>query len=420
MCSTTILDLPTEIFESVILPYLRDEDILNFGRIGIKRFEDIANGYLKDNKSFHILVVTPKQLPHEHSWTWNRAYEGRIMDDRRLLPKRPDAKSEIIHISKRRTIWSSSTNNVANLAVLMKFKGVGELGSVLNDTMIVGSYNSVYQYEEKRSYTDKMYCWKDYTRRFDMGNTFLMEGYKTEFPPLKPWLTKLFDKAYRESEKHNASEKDVYVKCNLSKCSGDDSDFESEKLITGVSSHDLSNHDNHKRKRPFWKKIVKNIMGFAIPSPSIDVTKQMKPSSSLPRNHWICQKPSVWTLSNENNEKCRYFLFKMRDHVYFAGGYISPDNGERYKCLNFDKYSLKQHQWVTCEHSLTHPLDYASVVVTPDEKCAIFTGAQKHLKRKSKPGNRIIIFEEDNGFTLVENKMLRIRFNHVSMILPVK
>ena len=50
MCSTTILDLPTEIFESVILPYLRDEDILNFGRIGIKRFEDIANGYLKDNK----------------------------------------------------------------------------------------------------------------------------------------------------------------------------------------------------------------------------------------------------------------------------------------------------------------------------------------------------------------------------------
>ena len=47
---TTILDLPTEIFEGVIFPYLRDEDILNFGRIGIKRFEDIANGYLEDNK----------------------------------------------------------------------------------------------------------------------------------------------------------------------------------------------------------------------------------------------------------------------------------------------------------------------------------------------------------------------------------
>ena len=50
MCSTTILDLPTEIFESVIFPYLRDEDVFNFGKIGIKRFEDLANGFLKDNK----------------------------------------------------------------------------------------------------------------------------------------------------------------------------------------------------------------------------------------------------------------------------------------------------------------------------------------------------------------------------------
>ena len=361
--------------------------------------------------AFYILVVTPKQLSHEHSWTWNRAYDGRILDDRKLLPKRPDAKSEIIHVSKRRTIWSSSTNNAANVAVLTKFKAVGELGSVLDDTMVVGSYNSIYQYEENRSYIDKLYCWTDYTRGFSIGNIFLMDGYKSEFPPLKPWLTKIFDKAYRESGEDNASEKDANVKCSLSKCSGDDSDFESEKLITGISSRFASNLENKKRKRPFWKKIVNNIMGFTTPRQSIDVTKQMKPSSRLPRNHWLCQKPSVWTLSNENNEKCRYLVFKMRDHVYLAGGLIG---------LSFDKYNLKQRQWVTCKHSLEYPLDYASVVVTPDEKCAIFTGAQKHLKKKCKPGNRILIFEEDAGFTLLEDKMLRTRSNHVSMILPVK
>ena len=208
-------------------------------------------------------MVTPKQLGHEHSWTWtwNRGY-SRIMDDRKLLPKRPDAKSEMIHVSKRRTIWSSSTNNVANLAVLTKYKAFGELGSVLNDAVIVGSYNSMYQYEEKNSYIDKMYCWTDYTRGFDIGNIFFMDGYKAEFPPLKPWLINIFDKPYRESEKDNASEKDADLKCNLSKCSGDDSDFECEKLITGISSHYASNLESPQRKRSFWKKIINNLKGL--------------------------------------------------------------------------------------------------------------------------------------------------------------
>ena len=371
-------------------------------------------------------MVTPKQLTHKYSWTWDRAYRARISDDRKLLPKRPDTKSEIIHVSKRRTIWSSSTKNVANLAALSKFKAFGELGGIMDGTVIVGSYNSIYQYDEKRS------MWVDYTRGFNIGNTFLLDGYKTEFPPLKPWITKIFDKANIETEKDSAYENNAAVKSNLSKFSGDESDFASEdqknysvnevpqKLKTGESSHFASNLENQNRKRPFWKKVINNITGFTTSRPSVDVTKQMKSSPRPPRNHWFCQKPSVWTLSNENDEKCRYLVFKLRDYVYFAGGYISPHNGERHKQLSFDKYSLKEHTWVTCEHSLTYSLDYASVVVTPDEKCAIFTGAQKHLKKKCRPGNRIIIFEEDSGFTLLDDKMLRIRPNHVSMILPVK
>ncbi len=50
MFSTTIIDLPTEVIDSFIFPFLTDVDIRHFGKIGVKRFEDIANEYLIDNK----------------------------------------------------------------------------------------------------------------------------------------------------------------------------------------------------------------------------------------------------------------------------------------------------------------------------------------------------------------------------------
>ena len=49
MCSATILTLPIEIFEGFIFPCLSTADIKSFGNTGIKRFEEIAKGYLKDN-----------------------------------------------------------------------------------------------------------------------------------------------------------------------------------------------------------------------------------------------------------------------------------------------------------------------------------------------------------------------------------
>ena len=49
MCSATITTLPIEIFEGYIFPCLSNADIKSFGNTGIKRFEDIANEYLKDN-----------------------------------------------------------------------------------------------------------------------------------------------------------------------------------------------------------------------------------------------------------------------------------------------------------------------------------------------------------------------------------
>ena len=50
MSSTTIVDLPTELIESFIFPCLSDSDIKRFGETGLKRFEDIANYYLSNNK----------------------------------------------------------------------------------------------------------------------------------------------------------------------------------------------------------------------------------------------------------------------------------------------------------------------------------------------------------------------------------
>ena len=50
MGSTSIIDLPTEIIESFILPRLTDDDVRNFGKTNIRRFEEIAYEFLKDNK----------------------------------------------------------------------------------------------------------------------------------------------------------------------------------------------------------------------------------------------------------------------------------------------------------------------------------------------------------------------------------
>ena len=49
MGSASILTLPIELFEGFIFPCLDSADIKSFGNTGIKRFEDIASVYLKDN-----------------------------------------------------------------------------------------------------------------------------------------------------------------------------------------------------------------------------------------------------------------------------------------------------------------------------------------------------------------------------------
>ena len=59
MSCLTICDLPTEVIESFILPFLSYDDVQNFGRVGNRRLEEIAATYSIDNKSkFSLSFIT--------------------------------------------------------------------------------------------------------------------------------------------------------------------------------------------------------------------------------------------------------------------------------------------------------------------------------------------------------------------------
>ena len=108
-------------------------------------------------------------------------------------------------------------------------------------------------------------------------------------------------------------------------------------------------------------------------------------------------------------------------NVYFVGGYISPNKiedqrNENDKSCTFDQFNLIEHRWVVCKHSPPYPLDNTSVVVTSDQTCAIFTCVQENWNKRGELGDRIIIFDEETGFTLLEDKMLKRHPNSVSIL----
>ena len=55
MPSLKITDLPTEVFESYILPYLNEDDVKNIRRMRNRRLKEIAASYLRENKSKSII-----------------------------------------------------------------------------------------------------------------------------------------------------------------------------------------------------------------------------------------------------------------------------------------------------------------------------------------------------------------------------
>lgn len=160
-----------------------------------------------------------------------------------------------------------------------------------------------------------------------------------------------------------------------------------------------------------------------------------------------------------SSTRSKYLTFKMKEYVYVVGGYRQYVHGcshgsqfswmyptEVIPTVRCEKYNLKTKRWSICKHSLDSPLINASVVVSPDESFAVITGGLKERKKylnekklsqlnisqlneyqmnisiesneiKMKPMNRIIIFEEETGFTKLDDRMLRRRSDHISIVI---
>ena len=333
-----------------------------------------------------------------------------------ILPREPidDRKSEIIHIKRRKNVWSSTSKYVTNIAMINHYKCIGGFSDVLDGADLVAASKSLYQFDFEK------YDWIDYKQGFNIGNSLCIDGNKVEYQQFQQWLSKVYDNFHRISNlrRFSAIKEDLAPRFNLFTAS-------SSTTMTGGSKDSI----------PMWKKFINNIKGIDVQAlfnscitPSYPVlydNNQLKTPKQSLRDQWFCKKPTTWILRNISrefidytrfssiHETSRYIVFRMKDNVYFAGGIISSNKAkdqriENEKSFRFDKYNLNEHRWVKCEHTLNYPLEHASVVVSSDQSYAIFTGGQNNWKKRGKPGDRIIIFEEETGFTLLEDIKLRL------------
>ena len=362
--------------------------------------------------AFHILVVTPI-LDYGHS-----------KPGKEILPREPtnDRKSEIIHIKRRKNVWSCTSEYVTNIEMISHYRCIGGFNDVLDGANLMAASKSLYQFDYEK------YDWIDYTQGFNIGNSLCIEGKNVEFQQFQHWLSKVYDNFHRIS--------------NLSRFSAIKEDL-APRLNLFTASSSTTKTEGSKDSIPMWKRFINNIKGIDVQAlfnscitPSYPVlydNNQLKTPKQSLRDQWFCKKPTTWILRrtlysyryfSSVYETSRYIVFRMKDNVYFAGGLFSPNKVEderieNNKTFRFDKYNLNEHRWMKCEHTLHYPLEHASVVVSSDQSCAIFTGGQNNWKKRGKAGDRIIIFEEETGFTLLEEKMLKRRSNDVSIIMPV-
>ena len=113
----------------------------------------------------------------------------------------------------------------------------------------------------------------------------------------------------------------------------------------------------------------------------------------------------------ESMQKARKFhiTFKMKQHVYVAGGIDVRD--KTLACC--ERFDLNENKWFKCHHVLPYRLYDASVVVSADETFAVITGGYKG----GSISDGIIIFTEQGGFKLMAANLLSERFGHVSILI---
>jgi hypothetical protein len=157
-------------------------------------------------------------------------------------------------------------------------------------------------------------------------------------------------------------------------------------------------------------------------------------------------------LKNMKKSRQNAIVFRIKNNVYVAGG-VGGDMGRTHlhgtvgyrvhddtsgntlydqrllSCT--ERFDLRDNKWYPCKYSLPKPLHSASVAVSADGSFALITGGvssyQKETitqhnnnsssfqKRLVTECDRIIAFDEVNGFQLLESKLHYPRSNHVSI-----
>ena len=118
-----------------------------------------------------------------------------------------------------------------------------------------------------------------------------------------------------------------------------------------------------------------------------------------------------WTkISGIKKGRYKHMAFKMNENVYVVGGLVVGKT----VISTCERYSIPTDKWFESTHKLPMPLYNASVAVTPDELFAILIGGNDQNK---KPTNNIIVFDETNGFKLLDQKINRPRSRNISICI---
>ena len=393
-----------------------------------------------------------------HSWM---NHQPQQVLERTVQKKKDESTSEILRIYKRRTGWYAETTYASSYPTERgSCSDNNSFGGLLQGTLIVGHAKSIYQYNvEKNKWIDinkqhknedswnmeyhEIYAGKGCA----IGDSFLVYGQKSELLKFKPWLTNFYHSFPSWDEDGNL-------------CYSDNGLGEGRVEEHALGAHnqpDSSPNVAVDISKPLWKRITDRLAAFAQPSTSDTCIKRKMPVRLL-RKPILCPTPArvdgtpidgghslinighdkvlliggnhtllgeltwdkwsvKWKKLPSLNEKygygrIRHVAFKMRDHVYVAGGVVISSIEKNKKSLSCEKFNLKENKWSKCQYSLPYHLQDASAVVSPDQSFAVITGG---TNRKYMPTSGIIIFEEETGFKLIGNKMLRKRSGHVSI-----
>ena len=417
-----------------------------------QEIQEIIQGNIEKFKSNHFI------REDLHSWM---NHPRQPVLERTVQKNRIESTSEILRIYKKRTGWFAETTYASSYPTeRSSCSDENSFGGLLQGTLIVGHATSIYQYNvEKNKWIDinkqhknedlwnmeyhEIYAGKGCA----IGDSFLVYGQKCELLKFKPWLTNFYHSFPSWDEDGNLR-------------------YPDDGLVEGqVEEHANGAHNQHDSSpnvaidisKPLWKRITDGLTAFAQPATS-DISIKRKLPVRILRKPILCPTPirvdgapidgghslinighdkvlliggnhmllgeltwdkwSVkWKKLPSLYEKCgygriRHVAFKMRDHVYVAGGVVISSIEKNKKSLSCEKFHLKENKWSKCQYSLPFHLQDASVVVSPDQSFAVITGG---TNKNYMPTSGIIIFEEETGFNLIGNKMLRKRSGHVSI-----